>query len=99
MAAKEVDLHEEAASEFKQAFTWYYERNSTIASEFADELIRSIQNVAEAPQRWPAHVAGTRKFLMPRFPFVIVYQDFPSVVRIIAIAHAKRRPGYWAGRL
>jgi toxin ParE1/3/4 len=99
MAAKEVEFLEEAGNEFKAAFDWYFERNSLVASEFADELIRAVHKVVEAPQRWPAHVAGTRKFLLHRFPFVIVYREFPSKVQIVAIAHARRRPGYWLSRL
>ena len=99
MAAREVDFHEEAAIEFKEAFLWYLERNTAIAVVFADELTRSVQIIAEAPERWPAHAAGTRKFLMRRFPFVIVYRESGDVIQILAVAHAKRRPGYWSSRL
>jgi len=99
MAAKELDFHEAAASEFKAAFRWYFERNSTVAEEFADELIRAVQHVLEGPRRWPAHIAGTRKFVMRRFPFVIVYREGVSAIQILAVAHAKRKPGYWLGRL
>jgi hypothetical protein len=33
------------------------------------------------------------------FPFSIVYLDDPDAVKIVAVAHHKRRPGYWKGRL
>ena len=99
MAAREVEFHEEAAAEFKEAFLWYHEHDATVAADFADELIHSVRTIAEAPQRWPLHVAGTRKLLLHRFPFVIVYRDYEAVIQILAVAHAKRRPGYWLNRL
>jgi len=99
MGAKQVEFLEEASAEFKAAFLWYLERNSKVASEFADSLTRAIQAIAEAPQRWPIHLGGTRKFVMRRFPFVIVYREAASAVRIVAVAHAKRKPGYWTRRL
>jgi hypothetical protein len=36
---------------------------------------------------------------MQRFPFSVVYLDDPELIAIIAVAHTKRRPGYWKGRL
>jgi hypothetical protein len=36
---------------------------------------------------------------MQRFPFSVVYLDDPESVTIVAIAHSKRKPGYWKDRL
>jgi hypothetical protein len=33
------------------------------------------------------------------FPYLIVYRDLGSVLSVIAVAHGKRPPGYWLGRL
>jgi hypothetical protein len=30
----------------------------------------------------------------PRFPYALIFRDFVEYVRILAVAHAKRRPGY-----
>lgn len=98
MARKKVELHEAASEEFEAAFDWYLERNAGAAMRFARELNRAIANIAEAPKRWPAGSFGTRKFLLPRFPFAVVYRELPSVIQILAIAHGHRRPGYWKDR-
>lgn len=39
------------------------------------------------------------QFVMRRFPYVIFYEEFHATISIYAIAHAKRKPGYWLGRL
>jgi hypothetical protein len=41
-----------------------------------------------------------RRALLHRFPFALVFhQRGEGDTRIIAVAHAKRRPGYWLWRV
>jgi hypothetical protein len=40
-----------------------------------------------------------RSFVLQRFPFSVVYLDDPDLVIIVAVAHGKRKPGYWKDRL
>src|SRR5258708_39379721 len=69
MANKEVEFHEAASEEFAAAFDWYWERSAGAAARFAGEMSRAVASIAEAPQRWPTGIHGTRKFLLGRFPF------------------------------
>lgn len=99
MAVKSVEFHEEANAEFEAAFDWYLARNESAAAKFAGELSEAIDMIAVAPERWPRSLHGTRKFLLHRFPFAVVYRDLPSAVQVLAVAHGHRRPGYWKERL
>jgi toxin ParE1/3/4 len=99
MAAKQLDLHPAALAEWKFAVAWYWERNQTAAFNFVDELDQAIDLIAESPQRWPRGLHGTRKFVLQRFPFAIVYRERETDVQVLAIAHGHRRPGYWKNRL
>jgi plasmid stabilization system protein ParE len=78
MANKEVEFHEAANEEFEAAFDWYLERSAGAAARFARELGRAVASIAEVPQRWPTGIHGTRKFLLRRFPFAVVYRELPS---------------------
>jgi hypothetical protein len=40
----------------------------------------------------------TRRLLMTRFPYQVVYRVRPSEIVVVALAHLKRRPGYWKHR-
>ena len=99
MAAKSVEFLEEASAEYEAAFDWYFTRSEATASNFANELAQAIGMIAEAPQRWPAGPCGTRKFLLHRFPFAVVYRELPSAIQVLAVAHDHRRPGYWKTRI
>ncbi len=99
MTSKKVEFHEAASLEFEAAFEWYLERSEPVASRFADELNRAVSQISESPQRWSLGVHGTRRFLLRRFPFAVVYRELPSIVQVLAVAHGHRKPGYWKQRL
>jgi plasmid stabilization system protein ParE len=80
MAVKNVEFHEEASGEFEAAFDWYFERSESAAAKFANEISRAIPLISESPQRGPSHVHGTRKFVVPRFPFVVIYRELPTAI-------------------
>ena len=99
MGSKQIEFHEGASEEYEAAFDWYFARSELAASKFVEELGRAVGIIAKAPQRWPEGMGGTRKFLLQRFPFALVYRELTSVIQIVAIAHGRRRPGYWKERL
>jgi toxin ParE1/3/4 len=98
MVSKKVVFHEEASLEYDGAVEWYLERSDLTASKFVDAISRGMDMIVEAPHRWPAGSHGTRRFLLQRFPFAIVYRELPTAIQVLAIAHARRKPGYWKQR-
>ena len=59
------------------------------------ELNHAIQQIAETPERWPRYKANTRRYIFSVYPFSLVYR---LAVHEVAVAHAKRKPGYWLSR-
>jgi plasmid stabilization system protein ParE len=99
MGSKEVEFHEAASLEFEAAFAWYLERSERAAMRFAREVERAVTSIADAPERFPAGVRSTRRFLLHGFPFAIVYRELPDVIQVVAVAHGRRRPNYWKARV
>lgn len=93
-----VLLHPAAVDEAPAAAQWYREQSERAGAAFEVEIDRAIALIAEAPQRWPPYLHGTQRFLLGRFPFFLVYRRAGRGVEVIAVAHAKRQPGYWRGR-
>ena len=65
------------------------------ADAFLAELDRAIERIAENPERYPHYVRGTRRYLLQRFPFYLVYREVAGKLEIVVVAHGRRRPGYW----
>jgi plasmid stabilization system protein ParE len=99
MIAERVDYHQGATGDVKSAVAWYRRRSPKAAMDFVEELSRATQTIRESPERWPMGKNNTRRFLLWRFPFTIIYSEQQSIITIWAVAHASRRPEYWAGRL
>jgi toxin ParE1/3/4 len=97
--AKDYRLHPLAWREVDDADGWYLSRSYDASVEFLSDLYSAVEDISQAPQRWPGYLHGTGRFVMQRFPFSVVYLDDPEMVNIIAIAHSKRKPGYWRERL
>lgn len=96
---KPLEFHQAAAAELESAFDWYLARDERVASGFLDEVSRAMEMITRAPQRWPVSTADVHKFVLRRFPFLIFYRDIPSMIQILAVAHGRRRPGYWKRRI
>ena len=99
MAGKALELHPSALAEIKSAIAWYRERNPSAALKFAAEVDRAVEMILASPQRWPRGEHQTRKFVLRRFPFAIIYREKTEAVQMLAVAHGHRRPGYWKQRL
>lgn len=98
MDRRSAELHPEAIAEARAAYRWYAEQNPSAAIAFMTELDHAISEIETSPERWPVHLHGTRKFLFRRFPYAVIYRITERDLQVIAVAHGRRRPGYWRSR-
>jgi toxin ParE1/3/4 len=94
-----VFLHPAAEEEADVALAWYAERSPQAAGRFLKALADTVEEISRSPQRFLPFHAGTRRALLRHFPFLVVFRERPDSIEIIAIAHGRRRPGYWRKRL
>ena len=98
MPSEPTWLHPEAITEARAAREWYLLRNEDAGNAFMAELDAAIEQIERRPHQWPPYLSGTRRYLFHRFPFFVVYRETSTRIEILAVAHARRRPGYWLGR-
>jgi toxin ParE1/3/4 len=98
MVRRPVSLHPRAEAEARAVRRWYRERDQIAAERFVADLDAAILKVSGNPARWPVYLHGTRRVLLRRFPYSVIYQVLPEVVYVLAVAHQQRRPGYWRAR-
>lgn len=94
-----VEFHPEALAELEHAKVWYDGQRPSLGESFFDEITTAISRIRETPNTWPEYQRGTRRFLVHRFPFAMIYSQRASRLFVVAVMHLKRRPGYWRSRL
>lgn len=98
MNGDRVLFHPEAAAELEAGLAWYAERSTKAAEQFLLELDRALAIILESPLSWGQVVGPWRRYPLRRFPFLIYFQETDSGIRVVAVAHGRRRPGYWRDR-
>ncbi|MEX1104200.1 MAG: type II toxin-antitoxin system RelE/ParE family toxin [Dehalococcoidia bacterium] len=93
------DYHPEAREEIRSSYERYLERNVAKADEFLERVLTLIDMAVNFPEIGSPYLYETRRLLLRSFPFIIVYGARGDGVRIFALAHTSRRPGYWRSRL
>jgi plasmid stabilization system protein ParE len=89
-----------AADEFTEAVRWYEARRSGLGAEFFNAVASTVSLIETNPEIGTtiSTDGGTRRALVARFPYQVVYRLRPTEIVIVAIAHLKRRPEYWKNR-
>jgi hypothetical protein len=100
---KPVRVEPEAKEELAAAAAWYERRRAGLGLELLAELDAAFAAIARDPDRFPLYPSvagelGVRRGGARRFPYSIAFIELPTVIRVLAVAHERRRPGYWVGR-
>ena len=94
---------EQAEIEVAESWRWYEERRALVADEFLEELARVLRRIEDSPEQFPREETNrssydVRRCRLSRFPFRVIYQLRQVEVVVLAVAHNRRRPGYWRDR-
>ena len=95
----EIVVHESAEEELIAAALYYELREPDLGEEFLKELTLSFQRMREHPLSYSLVFDEYHRCLMARFPYSIVYRTEGAKVLVFAVAHLRRRPGYWRDRV
>lgn len=88
-----------ARIEFIEAIRWYaQEAGPVYATDFRNEVHRVLVLLSNHPALGTPSTNDTRSMVVHRYPFSIIYRTRPDSLHVLAIAHQRRRPGYWVGR-
>lgn len=95
----DLEYHPAARDEVVRAFEWYRQVDEQVAQKFKIELDRAERLVLRSPSAWGPYLHGTKGFRFRGFPFVLAYTHHRERIIVIALAHTRRRPGYWKKRI
>jgi hypothetical protein len=92
-------FHPHADTELDEAIRYYEECQLGLGLDLAEEVYATIRRASEYPEAWSVMSKNTRRCLVNRFPYGVIFQIKPDMLRIIAIANLHRRPDYWKDRV
>jgi len=90
---------EPAQIEFDEAIAFYNQQRDGLGYEFAAEVRDTINRILTHPETWTKLSKRTRRCRTKRFPYGVIYQIRGDRILIVAVAHLRRKPGYWRDRL
>ena len=90
---------EAAASEHLEQVAYYEEQHEGLGARYLAAFERAMQRVCEHPERFAIEAPpAIRRVGLPGFPFNVLYRVVGTEIEVLAIAHHRRRPGYWTPR-
>lgn len=93
-----IVFHPEAEAEFEAAIDYYEEKEIGLGYDFSIEVHEAISRSASFPNAWPILETNTRRTLVKRFPFGILYSKENGDIYILAVMNLHRDPDYWKHR-
>lgn len=93
-----ISFHPEATAELEASADWYAERSPRAAHDFCVAVDVALTDIEADPERFVRIDNRHRSCSVQKFPFQIVFRYVDDLIHIVALAHAKRRPGYWRDR-
>ena len=96
-------ISREADAEMAEAARWYERNRAELGLEFLAAVDAAVARIEENP-RIGSLTPGVddediRRVFVRRFPYHVVYIELPDRLQVLAVAHDRRRPAYWVGRL
>lgn len=87
-------FHPDFETDLIDAARYYQGQRPALGAEFLDEAEQAVEEVMRAPERWSMRVGDVRRFLLPRFPYVIRYRisTHGDTVQFLSILHGARHP-------
>lgn len=91
-------VHPLAVREINKAADHYKKLSDAVEDRFIGAVEHAFARVREHPEIGEELSRGERRLLIKRFPYKLIYRPRPAWIFIVAIAHHKRREGYWRRR-
>jgi len=92
-------FHRDALAEYAQAAQDYAAVSPELGGRFYDEMERLIAEVCQWPEAYRCIRPSIRRHFSTTFPYGILYENRPDVVRILAVMPLHRDPDYWVHRI
>ncbi|OHB74122.1 MAG: plasmid stabilization protein [Planctomycetes bacterium RBG_16_55_9] len=96
---KKIRFLDPAEQEMLDAAHYYESQAVGLGEDFLSKVENAVRDVAAHPDMWPVIRLDIRRRLVHRFPYGILYKIDDEEIVVVAVAHLRRHPSYWIGRI
>jgi len=89
----------EAETDLANAYSWYEEKKPGLGHNFIQQVGAAMEFIKKHPGACPVEYKCTRKFLIKKFPYKIVYLEEKDQIVILAVLHGMRNPAHMKCRI
>ena len=97
--AKRVSYNTTARREYLAAVDWYSDRSDIAGEGFIRAIAVTLDAVSTFPRLYALSDGTRREAQVEGYPYAVVYRETKRGIRVIAVAHTSREPGYWVNRV
>jgi plasmid stabilization system protein ParE len=88
-----------AQAELLAVITYYAEITPELGARFEQAAAKAVRAAATHPERGAPRSSNTRRWMVKTFPFGVIYREGVSEILVVAVAHQRKKPEFWARRL
>lgn len=93
-----VEFHPDARTDFYDAIDWYENERPGLGVAFTGAVQDAISLAADSAHIGSPAGTGIRRVFVRAFPYTVLYAVESARLLVVAVAHFRRRPGYWRHR-
>lgn len=87
-----------ARADLADAVRWYDTHAPHVVPQFRDALRAALIRIADHPKQFPRALKNTRRALLRRFPYILVFREMDEAIYVVAVFHTSRDPLIWQRR-
>lgn len=87
-----VEFTTSAREEWTEAVDYYNDQRAGLGYEFVLEVDRAAERVAKFPEAWAKIAPRTRRILLDRFPYGLLYYVDADRIVVTAVMNLRRKP-------
>jgi plasmid stabilization system protein ParE len=92
------EFHPEAEAELIESAAYYEGEVPGLGRRFGRAVSEALELLSENPEIGSLVDSELRSFIVGSFPYSNIYAPYKDLLFVLAVAHARRKPGYWKSR-
>jgi len=94
-----VSFYKVAEREFDDAVEYYEDQLPGLGQRYRQAVKEALGRIKLFPEAYSPLSKRTRRCLVSKFPYAIIYRLSGDVITVVAIAHLHQKPEYWMSRV